>query len=108
MDVDLLHAVLAALPAGSWVSYGDLGRVAGVGPRHAAKHMATCGYCPSPHRVLRADGTPGYDEQVGRPVHMTALAAEGVGFRNGRAEQASRHDRTDLDLLAAALAASSA
>ena len=88
---EALYLVLAQVPAGKVVSYGELARLAGLG--RAARWVGrTLGQLPDGtrlpwHRVLGAGGrlslaadTPAGDEQRAR------LRAEGVGILNDRVD----------------------
>lgn len=85
-----LLAVIAAIPAGDWCSYGEVARRAGLPGYHRlvarllASHTGT-GKLPW-HRVLRADGRPGLAEgSAGWREQLQRLRAEGVRVENGRA-----------------------
>lgn len=84
-----LLAVMKHIPAGCWMSYGDVAKHAGLPGYHRLVVRllgeAKEGALPW-HRVLRADGRPGLPE--GSPAYLTQLkrlAAEGVQVLNGRA-----------------------
>ena len=101
---DLMNQALAALPTGSWTSYGDLAALIGshavpVGVR-LASHPA-----PNAHRVLQVEGThsPNFrwldPERTDNPVDL--LKAEGVEFDDhGRANAAQRITTEELAYLA--------
>lgn len=68
--------VIAAVPAGSVATYGDIARIAGLStPRMVGWILREDGFDLPWHRILRADGTPAAhlrEEQLAR------LRAEGV------------------------------
>lgn len=86
MDEEILErvrAVIAAVPAGSVLAYGDVAARAGLPGRArlVGRILAEDGSDLPWHRILRADGTPAphlATEQFAR------LRAEGVLPRNGR------------------------
>jgi len=87
-DWTLLRQACAALPAGSWTTYGDLAELIGSHPVPVGSHLGIH-LVPNAWRVLSADGRisaqfrwtdPG---QTGDPVDL--LTAEGVNFSNRRA-----------------------
>ena len=59
MDSDRLREVVAAIPHGRWMSYGDVALAAGGGERHARalNRRFTREETPGAHRVLKADGS---------------------------------------------------
>ena len=83
--------VVAAVPAGSVVTYGDVAEMLGEGgPRQVGHVLSRYGGGVPWHRVVRADGTPApalAEEALRR------LVAEGVPLRG--ADRAAR-DRVDL------------
>ena len=84
MDPDALgRAVVVAIPFGRVVSYGEIGRAVGIGPRQAGRAVSKLAEGAPWWRVVYADGTPA-------PCHDGAaralLEAEGVPFRSGRVD----------------------
>jgi methylated-DNA-protein-cysteine methyltransferase-like protein len=86
MDMELAGRILdqvAAVPAGSVATYGDIAARAGSrSPRLAGRVLAEMADETTPwHRIVRADGTPAahlVDEQTAR------LRGEGVTVTDGR------------------------
>lgn len=55
-DWTLMHSILDAIPEGSWTSYQNIAKAVGTAGQAVGNHMASCGKCPNPHRVLTWDG----------------------------------------------------
>ncbi|MDN3238165.1 MGMT family protein [Glycomyces tritici] len=106
-DWERVRRVVAALPEGTWTSYGDLAELIGTGPRQVGAYMRD-GDVPQAYRVLTAGGTvsEGFrwaDGRTGRDV-PDLLRADGVTVSaKGRADRAQRMSVYDLKLLAAEL-----
>ena len=85
-----LIAVIAAIPAGDWCSYGEVARRAGLPGYHRQvaqllAHQPKGSKLPW-HRVLKADGRPGLEPgSAGWREQLQRLRAEGVKVENGRA-----------------------
>lgn len=107
MDDDILRAVVAAIPPGHWMSYGDVCEAAGGEPRQALgvnMRLERLG-CPGAHRVLKSDGTVS-PTALGDPrkVH-NALAKERLQFVRGRADPEARIPLGDVAGVVAEVAA---
>lgn len=55
-DWTMTHSILEAIPAGNWTSYHHIAEAVGTAPQAVGTHLASCGKCPNPHRVLTWDG----------------------------------------------------
>ena len=93
-DWELVRRVVAALPEGTWTSYGDLAELIGTGPRQVGAFMRDGGV-EKAYRVLTAAGTvsSGFrwsDGRDGRDVpdllreDGVTVSARGVADRNQR------------------------
>ena len=61
MEPDRLDEIVAAIPPGRWMSYGDVARAAGGTDRHARvlNQRFIRSATPGAHRVLKGDGSVG-------------------------------------------------
>jgi len=103
-DWERLHAVLGAIPAGSWTSYGAVAEALGTSAQAVGNHVGSCTRCPNAHRVLQYDGrvAPGFKwvdpSDTRDPVAV--LATEGIVFTDGLADPDRRLHAGDLQGLA--------
>jgi len=75
-----IYRIVRKIPRGSVLSYGDIGRIVGTGPRQVAAAMRACPAGLPWHRVVGAGGTirtPGEYAWIQRE----RLIAEGIRFR---------------------------
>ncbi|MDI3390199.1 DUF262 domain-containing protein [Streptomyces sp. B-S-A8] len=102
-DWRLAHQVLAALPYGTWTSYGDLAAFIGSGAQAVGSHLANSDGVVNAYRVLNADGKIAdgfrWKGQDGGDVRAR-LGADGIHFTTtGAADPAQRLTVDDLALL---------
>jgi alkylated DNA nucleotide flippase Atl1 len=102
-DWSTLHAILEALPAGHWTTYGSLAEVIGTSPQPLGGHVAGCNQCANAHRILQSNGTvsPGFTwtdpNDLRQPMEM--LEYEGLPFHNGKADKTRELTADDLAAL---------
>lgn len=89
-----LRQILAAIPAGSWTTYGDLAAAIGSAAQPVGNFLAAR-IVPNAHRVLRSGGVVSEsfewidEKETRRPVEI--LTEEGVQFtKKGRAVERQR------------------
>lgn len=103
-DWTRVDQAVAALPAGSWTSYGDLAEFAGTAAQPAANHVAREPELKLAYRVLSGDGSISYSfqwhDKTDTRDPMEVLIGEGVSFDDqGRASQAQRLGPAELAAL---------
>lgn len=103
-DWELVRRLVAALPEGTWTSYGDLAELIGTGPRQVGAFMRD-GDVQRAYRVLTARGvvSEGFRWSDGRSGEDVPelLRADGVKVSSkGAADQSQRMFVYDLKLLA--------
>ncbi|MGF1236313.1 GmrSD restriction endonuclease domain-containing protein [Streptomyces sp. 2-6] len=107
-DWQLVHQVLAALPHGTWTSYGDLAAFIGSGAQAVGNHLANAPGVAYAYRVLTSEGkvSDGFrwaaPQEAGNNDVRARLAADGVRFTaTGSADPAQRLTADDLAALLA-------
>ncbi|MFD8955650.1 DNA-binding protein [Streptomyces anulatus] len=95
-----LHTLLSTVPAGRWTTYGDVAAVIGSHAVPVGTHLATCGQCPNPWRVLNAAGrvSAGFQwpDRTRTETPADVLIDEGVRFNGDAADPETRLPRDDL------------
>ncbi|MFJ5520747.1 DUF262 domain-containing protein [Streptomyces griseoluteus] len=107
-DWQLAHQVLAALPHGTWTSYGDLAAFLGSGAQAVGNHLANAPGVAFAYRVLTSEGkvSDGFrwaaPQDTGSDDVRARLAADGIRFTTtGAADPAQRLTADDLAALLA-------
>ncbi|MDA8371797.1 MAG: DUF262 domain-containing protein [Nocardiopsaceae bacterium] len=99
----MLREAMAALPTGSWTTYGDIAELIGSGPQAVGNHIASRPDVANPHRALNSKGrvAPNFRWPDGRTDDpRELLKAEGVVFDDkDRADPAQRLHAAELAAL---------
>ena len=80
-----IYRIVRKIPRGSVLSYGDIGRIVGTGPRQVAAAMRACPAGLPWHRVVGAGGEIKLPAEAGFEQRFR-LQSEGVTFRGSRVE----------------------
>ena len=101
-DWSALHAILEALPAGHWTTYGNLADAVGTAAQPLGAHVAGCEQCTNAHRIRSGDGTVAPNFRWSGPDDdrdpMEMLRAEGA-LVNGKPDPALELSSDDLKSL---------
>lgn len=89
-----VRSVVAAIPAGQVMAYGDIAAIVGVGPRQAGRLVAALDDGVPWWRVVYADGTPATCHGGTAPE---LLRREGVRFRGSRVDRSTARRALDAD-----------
>ena len=98
-QVESVRALVAAIPPGRVVTYGDIATAAGLSsPRIVGWIMRTDSSDLPWHRVLRASGASAFpDGSAGRAEQCRRLEREGVRVERGRVDLGRHGWSRDLD-----------
>lgn len=89
-DWTTLHAILEAIPAGNWATYGSLADAIGTAPQPLGGHVTTCTQCANAHRILAREGRIAngfvWSDPADQRDPIDVLLGEGVTFADGKAD----------------------
>jgi alkylated DNA nucleotide flippase Atl1 len=98
-----LHKLLAAMPSGRWTTYGDVAAAIDSHAVPVGTHLANCGECPTPWRILTKAGriSAGFRWSDPRQTQtpMDLLTADGIRMTEGTAEAGARLPLEELKRL---------
>jgi alkylated DNA nucleotide flippase Atl1 len=104
-DWSRLHAILEALPEGSWTAYSELADAVGTAPQPLGNHITSCQQCANGYRVLTRDGSVAEAFRWSDPRDhrdpAQVLHEEGIILLGGRADPSRRLSSDDLSALVA-------
>jgi len=90
-DWTTTHLILDAIPEGHWTSYHHVAEAVGTVAQVVGNHLASCGNCPNPHRVLTWDGRVAENFRWLDPdddrIPSEILASEGVRINDHNADK---------------------
>lgn len=99
-DWSQLHAILEALPEGTWTAYSDLADAVGTAPQPLGNHITSCPQCVNAHRVLTHGGRVAeafrWADPKDRRDPTGMLRDEGVHFIDGQADKSKRLTSDEL------------
>lgn len=100
MDADRIREIVAAIPRGAWMSYGDVAHAAGGTDAHARSlnQRFIRDETPGAHRVLRSDGTVAGTALADPSAVRRRLESEGLEFDGGKVSQSTRVRPPEADL----------
>ena len=106
-DWSQLHAILEAIPAGYWTTYGSLAEAIGTSPQPLGAHVASCQQCANAHRILQHDGTTSptftWPDTAETRDPADILEEEGLSFTSSHADKTRELTADELTALAGAI-----
>lgn len=99
-DWSQAHAMLDAMPDGTWTSYEAIAQAVGTYPQPMANHLANCSDCSRAYRVLTHNGAVSDRFNWADPADarkpIEVLEAEGVRFAASKADPEQKLDAEAL------------